>query len=552
MADMVTVQELENAKIDARTIGESVNENKIVTPRYGAPFKSMPMIAEEFQDAINTIVIDDGVPALAVYDSSGKTQQEINDFNKLHTFNTVNVLDYIPKDQHGFIKNNQLSSQDQTIITTGFNMAALYARTYLKEPTFIVPSGEYATNDTVLLDLPNNSNIIFNGVIATSALNKPAVVVGSYNTNRFFYNFSNIAVYHRDMQSNITGDTNRSSVGVLLMNIVASTGNIKRANGFSNGVLMDGSQSNGGSSYNHVTLGYIKDNVYCLRLKMTLPNGYTNENTFYGGSFGHSSAFPFTGSEVDIKVDAGSETQALNNNLFFRPSLESNSIDTKAAILEGNNNQIYMPRIENSKNYGGFSIIFGNTSNTCAVLGLGFGLKNNNIVDNGGNNKFQTSATLSLKSDPASPRSVLELQNTASNVGKVLLAKNTAGTENFTLYGSGTIESTSHGYFQNGLRWLTSSGTNTDKGIFLGANDPNGVTVASVGSLFVNTSNSKVFTKKSGAANTGWIELIELRSGSSAARPSGLSAGYPYFDTTLNKPIWYNGTTWVDANGLTV
>ena len=47
MADIVTVQELENAKIDARTIGESVNENKIVTPRYGAPFKSLPMIAEE-------------------------------------------------------------------------------------------------------------------------------------------------------------------------------------------------------------------------------------------------------------------------------------------------------------------------------------------------------------------------------------------------------------------------------------------------------------------------------------------------------------------------
>lgn len=47
MADMVTAQELENAKIDARTIGEAVNENKIVTPRYGAPFKSMPMIAEE-------------------------------------------------------------------------------------------------------------------------------------------------------------------------------------------------------------------------------------------------------------------------------------------------------------------------------------------------------------------------------------------------------------------------------------------------------------------------------------------------------------------------
>ena len=75
---MVTAQELENAKIDARTIGESVNENKIVTPRYGVPFKSMPMIAEEMQSVIGTI-IGGGVPSSIVLDASGKTQQEIND-----------------------------------------------------------------------------------------------------------------------------------------------------------------------------------------------------------------------------------------------------------------------------------------------------------------------------------------------------------------------------------------------------------------------------------------------------------------------------------------
>ena len=76
MADMVTVQELENAKIDARTIGESVNENKIVTPRYGVPFKSMPMIAEEMQSVIGTI-IGSGVPASIVLDGN-QAQDEIN------------------------------------------------------------------------------------------------------------------------------------------------------------------------------------------------------------------------------------------------------------------------------------------------------------------------------------------------------------------------------------------------------------------------------------------------------------------------------------------
>ena len=81
MADMVTAQELENAKIDAQTIGESVNENKIVTPRYGAPFKSMPMIAEEMQSVIGTIIAG-GVPANIVADESGLSQQQINNNNE--------------------------------------------------------------------------------------------------------------------------------------------------------------------------------------------------------------------------------------------------------------------------------------------------------------------------------------------------------------------------------------------------------------------------------------------------------------------------------------
>jgi hypothetical protein len=40
--------------------------------------------------------------------------------------------------------------------------------------------------------------------------------------------------------------------------------------------------------------------------------------------------------------------------------------------------------------------------------------------------------------------------------------------------------------------------------------------------------------------------------GNTGARPTGKPAGFQYFDTTLNKPIWYNGTVWVDATGTTV
>ena len=42
-------------------------------------------------------------------------------------------------------------------------------------------------------------------------------------------------------------------------------------------------------------------------------------------------------------------------------------------------------------------------------------------------------------------------------------------------------------------------------------------------------------------------------SGDSQERPTNyLYGGHPYFDTTLGKPIWYNGSKWVDATGVEV
>jgi len=41
--------------------------------------------------------------------------------------------------------------------------------------------------------------------------------------------------------------------------------------------------------------------------------------------------------------------------------------------------------------------------------------------------------------------------------------------------------------------------------------------------------------------------------GTTSERPtSNIHTGRSYFDKTLNKPIWYNGTVWVDATGATV
>jgi hypothetical protein len=47
--------------------------------------------------------------------------------------------------------------------------------------------------------------------------------------------------------------------------------------------------------------------------------------------------------------------------------------------------------------------------------------------------------------------------------------------------------------------------------------------------------------------------ILNPNYGTTKNRPTaGLSIGQTYFDTTLNIPIWYNGSKWVNASGTTV
>lgn len=40
--------------------------------------------------------------------------------------------------------------------------------------------------------------------------------------------------------------------------------------------------------------------------------------------------------------------------------------------------------------------------------------------------------------------------------------------------------------------------------------------------------------------------------GTTAARPTSPYVGQEYFDTTLNRPIWYGNTGWINASGTAV
>lgn len=47
-------------------------------------------------------------------------------------------------------------------------------------------------------------------------------------------------------------------------------------------------------------------------------------------------------------------------------------------------------------------------------------------------------------------------------------------------------------------------------------------------------------------------EAIKPASGTSVERPIVTTVGKMFYDTTLNKPIWFNGSIWKDAAGTEV
>lgn len=51
---------------------------------------------------------------------------------------------------------------------------------------------------------------------------------------------------------------------------------------------------------------------------------------------------------------------------------------------------------------------------------------------------------------------------------------------------------------------------------------------------------------------TDFLAIPYLNVGVTSQRPGNADNGFQFFDVTLRKPIWWNGSSWVDASGSTV
>lgn len=383
-----------------------------------------------------------------------------------------------------------------------FRKAIDYCKTLLA-PKLVVPRGKYHISAAVIFDLPDNSTIEFVGEFLANVSEQSAVILGSESRNIFGMRVTGLSATRTSI------DTSEGSIGVQIRNLVMSNVDIRKVQGFQNGIYVYGTKPNGGVSYNQFHLGMLHDNKINLQLAAT-GNGYTNENTFFGGSFNHSSNYPNIVT-YNLVVDHN-PSAILNNNRFLFPSFEDNSTLAIAASIEGNNNLIFHPRIENPKNQSNYKIVFGRNSQECELKGHGFAMSISNISDLGFGNSYEVRETNTVKRQTvaAGPGtySVHQAQSTASGNAKLYRGLDPSGIEAFYLAANGSAVFNKVVYSEAGLRFSTSNGSKDDRGIFVGEGSPNGVVTAGPGSLYLNRSggtNATFYIKEGGTGNSGWV-----------------------------------------------
>ena len=402
-------------------------------------------------------------------------------------------------DEEISVKNFGAIGDGVTDDTAAIQAAIAYAKT-LSRPKLVVDRGIYLITSSLTFDLPNYSTIEFIGEIVTAGTLIPAVMIGSASTNTFGLSVKGLKVRRT------ANDTTGGSIGAQMRNIVSSSVHIAEVTGFQTGIDCYADQPNGGVSYCQFHLGYIQDNRYNLVLRET-GSGYVNENLFFGGNFNHTSGYPAV-STINLWIQYLDYRH--NNNRFFAPSFEDSSVLGVAAIINGDNNLILHPRMERPVSASTYEIQFTANSSENQLIGAGFSILPTNINDAGTGNIYETrQGSVIRKQAPTGPgNGVLRARGTVSDSARVYVAENTSGTATHYVQGDGISYSAAHGYFENGIRFRTSSGTLLDRGIFVGSGSPNTVVTAEPGSLYLNTTggaNTTLYVKESGSGNTGWV-----------------------------------------------
>lgn len=162
MATTISTQDIIDAKRDIDDIGKAVNEKVIVTPRYGAPFKSIPMTVAELQAAIETAAAAaagaNGWTDLLILTQDGSTQRAKNSsfqsqIDSKASTAYVNARDtslqsQIDQKATAAYLDNALAEQTQTVNTALSQLSTLASKFY---PTLAEANADIAN---IAIDQP--------------------------------------------------------------------------------------------------------------------------------------------------------------------------------------------------------------------------------------------------------------------------------------------------------------------------------------------------------------------------------------------------------------
>jgi len=363
------------------------------------------------------------------------------------------------------------------------------------------------------------------------------------------------------------------SVGLKLTNVARCTFSYNTISNFETGLLLfgDGTYGTGGVAYNTFNCGTLENNKVNQSLQASTGGtaGWTNENIFNGGGWTHTDGtYPVAGM-THILIGTTGVAMSQNNNRWIGCCLETvleeyvldvygtdnmwigcrwegygHNPPTKwratsarntiiggydlSSLMNGRseevgalNNTFISPQQQILNVSGDYGVVLsnqtgGSSSASLTVMSL-------NWVSAG----YTTAANYQTKIS----NGVIKLKNPADTNDRILLD----GVNRFIKIGLGSAAPV------RGLFWATAS--------------PEGVLSASPGALYVdiNATTGGLYQKMTGTGTTGW-QVVGHAPYTTAGRPTAASAGIggAYYDTTLSKPGFSDGTTWRDAMGTAI
>lgn len=295
------------------------------------------------------------IKASFVVDSSGKTQQQINDAQKLKNLERVSVKDYgaigdgtlhtlqewIDSKKYSSLAAIQIDYEFATSLTNSIDYVAVAqalkfanskVRTGLASSIknsgacVLIPAGEYNMQGItqafpVMCNIKNDGA----GFVIPSDYAGTVFNVGSFTSAE---NLAKADIELPDVYKPVSTNTLAAgSCGVRVGNLNASRLVLGRISYFESGVWLGGIGE--GTVYNDIYLGQIN---YCKKLINIVPGsgGWCNANRIYGGNLQQSAGFAGGVRSPGwsfLFVDGRSPATAVVGNNFFGTSFEGNAAD---------------------------------------------------------------------------------------------------------------------------------------------------------------------------------------------------------------------------------